>query len=269
MKISIITVVYNGEKTIRQALRSVISQSYSDIEYIVIDGKSTDNTIKIINEYRDKIDIFISEKDNGLYDALNKGIRLSTGDVIGILHADDRYTDRYAIEEVAKAFKSSNSDSVYSDLIYIKNMSDKILRYWKSGEFNIKKLKFGWMPPHPVFFIKTDIIRRYSLIYDTSLNISGDYDFILKLLGKYKITTHYIPKVLYKMNIGGISNKSISNIIQKSKEDYICIKRNKIGGLFTLFCKNIIKIPQFISHRKIPKLGKLKFKRHYPYLQIG
>lgn len=247
MKISIITSVYNNAATIEDAIKSVLSQTYSNIEYIVVDGASKDGTTNIIKKYENQISKFVSEKDKGIYDGLNKGVELATGDVIAFLHSDDIYENENVISDVVKLFQSTNTDSIYGDLVYVdKNDTNKIFRYWKSGQYNFRKLCNGWMPPHPTFFVKREFYEKYGK-FDLNFEIAADYDFMLRMLGKYKITTTYLPKVLYKMRIGGASNRSLKNIIQKSKEDIKALKNNDIGGLHTIILKNLIKIPQFFK----------------------
>lgn len=247
MKISIITSVYNNQETIAEAMDSVLSQTYTDIEYIIIDGGSTDDTVNIIKSYQNRIAVFISEPDKGIYDGLNKGIKLATGDVIGFLHSDDLYENNTVIEKVAQAFMASEIDSVYGDLTYV-NKSDptKVIRYWKSGEFTLKKLGRGWMPPHPTFFVKRAIYQQHGQ-FDTSFKIAADYDLMLRFLGKYKISTDYIPNVLIKMRVGGESNKSLKNVIRKSTEDLQAMRNNNIGGFLSLIFKNLSKVKQFIK----------------------
>ena len=247
MKISIITSVYNNEKTIEDAIKSVLSQTYPNIEYIVVDGASKDNTVSVIKKYEDKISTFVSERDKGIYDGLNKGVSLATGDVIAFLHSDDIYADENIISEVVEHFKKTNTDSIYGDLVYVdKEDTSKIFRYWQSGEYSFKKLCNGWMPPHPTFFVKKEFYDKYGK-FDLDFGIAADYDFMLRMLGKYKITTSYLPKVLYKMRVGGASNRSLKNIIQKSREDIKALKNNNIGGLHTIILKNLSKIPQFLK----------------------
>lgn len=247
MKISIITSVYNNAATIEDAIRSVLSQTYTNIEYIVVDGASKDGTTEIIKKYENQISKFVSEKDKGIYDGLNKGVDLATGDVIAFLHSDDIYENENVIADVVKLFETTNTDSIYGDLVYVdKNDTNKIFRYWKSGEYTFKKLCNGWMPPHPTFFVKREFYEKYGK-FDLSYGIAADYDFMLRMLGKYKITTAYLPKVLYKMRVGGASNRSIKNIIQKSQEDIKALKNNGIGGLHTIILKNLSKIPQFLK----------------------
>ena len=242
MKISIITTVYNNKQHIEKAILSVLSQTYHDIEYIVIDGGSSDGTVDVIKKYSNKIDKFISEPDKGIYDGLNKGINLASGDVIGFLHSDDEYYDSKVIEKIVAKFNDDSIDGVYGDLIYV-NQKEEIVRYWKSGEFTPGKLKKGWMPPHPTLFLRKEIYDKYGL-FRLDYKIAADYDFMLRVL-KHDPKLVYIPEILYKMRLGGASNKSIKNILQKTKEDYKAITENKIGGVFTLINKNFSKLKQF------------------------
>jgi len=251
MKVSIITSVFNCENTIKSAIQSVLSQTYKDIEYIVIDGASTDNTMKIVKRYKDRIAIVRSEKDKGIYDGLNRGIKLATGDIIGFLHADDLYENDRVIEKIVDVFKKENADAVYGDLIYVtKGNTNNILRYWRSGRFDPKKLRFGWMPPHPAFFVKRKLYEKHGL-YDDTLKISADYDLILRILTHKEYKIFYLPEVIYRMRLGGASNRSFKNILLKSIEDLKVMRRNKVGGTGTLFLKNVTKIRQFLQKNEI------------------
>lgn len=245
MLISIITPTFNSKKVIEDCLLSFKNQNIYVAEHIIIDGGSNDDTCSIVKNYSDEI-VCVSEPDHGIYDALNKGIKLAKGDIIGILHSDDIFAYNNVLTDIVKLFKKENVDSVYSDLVYVyKNKTDKVLRYWKSGEFSYKKILNGWMPPHPTFFVKREIFEKYGN-YDLNFKIAADYDLILRFLYKHKISTAYLPKVTVKMRIGGASNRSISNIIKKSKEDYKALKKNRIPFPFkVLFYKNFTKIIQF------------------------
>lgn len=245
MKISIITACFNAEKTIRHTIESVLSQGYDDIQYIVVDGASTDGTIGIVKQYKNQISKIISEPDSGIYEALNKGVKFASGDVIGFLHADDIYANKNVIENVTQCIEVEQVDSCYGDLVYIDNKNQgKIIRYWQSCAYERDLFKKGWMPPHPTFFVKKIVYDKYGNFY-TELKIAADYDLVLRFLYKHRISTYYLPEVLVKMRVGGKSNRSLRNILLKSKEDYLALKENGVGGLHTLLLKNIIKIPQF------------------------
>jgi glycosyltransferase len=242
---SIITATYNASKTIKESVESLKMQSFNDYEHIIIDGASTDNTVTILDDLRDAKTILLSEPDNGMYDALNKGIGLARGSIIGYLHADDIYKSPHVLKKIHDTFKNEHADAVYGDLEYVlKTNPEKILRRWKSSPFNITKLKKGWMPPHPTFFVKKNIYDRYGG-FDISYTIAADYELMMRLLGKHKISAVYLPEVLVQMKTGGASNKSVRNIILKSYQDYKTIKQHNIGGINTLFQKNFSKIKQF------------------------
>ncbi len=248
MKVSIITPSFNSEKTIEDTIKSVLDQTYKDIEYIIIDGGSKDNTLKVIEKYKDKISKIISEPDKGLYDAMNKGIRLATGEIVGIINSDDLYASKDVIEIVVKTFEEKNVDCCWGDLVYVdRNDTSKIIRYWKSSEYREGKFKLGWHPPHPTFFVRKLIYEKYG-VFNLDFPIAGDYELMLRFLEKYKISSCYIPKILVKMRIGGKSNKNISNIIKANLE---CYKAWKVNGLqihpFIIFLKPFSKISQYFK----------------------
>ena len=327
MRFSIITATKNNKEGLLRAIECVRSQTYKNVEHIVVDGGSTDGSVEILRQAQgDSLLtthyslITISEPDNGIYDAINKGIKLATGDVIGLLHSDDLYADENVLEKYAEAFEQSDSrnqpptttdsqptiDAVYSDLVYVrkkqearskppkaslakggKSKYDKepasgnsmptthyslltanysIIRYWKthksviSNQSSVKSentenrllvtddlLKKGWMPPHPTLFLRRELFQKFGL-YDNELKIAADYEMILRLFYKHKITAAYLPLTTYFMQIGGISNKSLTNILRKSKEDYFSMKKNGISfPLVTLLNKNLRKLPQFLA----------------------
>ncbi len=246
MKISIITITYNSEKTLRDTIESVLSQSYPNIEYIIVDGKSKDDTCNIVRSYGDRITTFISEKDNGLYDALNKGIKLATGDVVGFLHSDDMYASTETVKIIAEAFTKFQIDSVYGDLVYVdQNDTSKIIRFWRSRKFSRAKALTGWMPPHPTFYLKREIYEKYGG-FNTTFKIAADYESILRYLVRFKASTFYIPIVLIRMRVGGESNKSVKNIIRKSLEDIRAMNTNGLISVAALFNKNASKFKQFM-----------------------
>ena len=245
MKISIITVCFNSQQTIRATIKSVLSQSYKQVEYIIIDGASTDNTIKIIKEFSNSIDVFVSESDAGIYDAINKGISKSSGDVVGLLHADDVFDNRYVIENVMSFF-DENVDMIYGDINYVdRNDIYRVIRRWKSDSYNKGKFKWGWMPPHTGFFIKKSCYLKYGL-YSLSLGSSADYELMLRMFELYNLKSKYIPLNITNMRVGGVSNSSFKNRWQANRNDK---KSWKINGLkpfwFTLLIKPFIKIKQF------------------------
>ena len=245
MKISIITVVYNRESTILDSMRSVYAQTYSNVEHIIIDGGSSDRTLEVINANKQLNTVVVSERDAGIYDALNKGINKSTGDVIGILHSDDFFADEKVLNNVASAFSESLVDVVYGDLDYVSKFnSKKILRRWRSGEFNPNRLLHGWMPPHPTVFVKRSFLIGIGT-YNTNFKISADYDWIVRIFKTSRLAFKYLPYVMVKMRMGGESNQSIKKIVIKLNEDYQIIKNHKLGGLKALACKNFSKIKQF------------------------
>ena len=244
MKISIITATWNCLETVSDCLSSVAHQSYKNYEHIVVDGKSTDGTIEILEGHRDKLAVFISEPDSGIYDALNKGILHSSGDIIGFLHADDVYAEVDILERIADKFKDPNISAVYGDLQYVKrNDLSHVVRNWKSSKYNQKNLKRGWMPPHPTLYVRRDWYFRING-FDTRYKISADYHSILRLFSYNDFSSAYIPDVLVKMRLGGVSNRSIKNIFLKSSEDLDALKRSNVGGLATLIRKNLSKIFQ-------------------------
>ena len=245
LKISIITSVYNNQETIAETIESVLSQTYDNIEYIVVDGASTDGTIEVIEQFSDKITTFASEPDAGIYDGLNRGLALATGDVVGFLHADDLFAEVDVIANVVKAFHDEAVDAVYGDLVYVSQKeTSKVIRYWKSSSFSRKKLENGWMPPHPTFYVKREVYQKYGN-FDTHFKIAADYDIILRFLGKHTCSCSYISKTLVKMRMGGASNRSLSNMVLKTKEDLLALRRNGVGHRATILLKNLSKIKQF------------------------
>tara|TARA_B100001142_G_C14312075_1_gene647021 strand:+ start:966 stop:1736 length:771 start_codon:yes stop_codon:yes gene_type:complete len=246
LKISIITVVLNSASTIKDTIESIISQNYKNIEYIVIDGGSTDGTIEIVQAYEKHIAYFSSEIDSGIYDAMNKGIIAASGDVIGILNSDDFYPNSFVVSNVAESFHRYSCNAVYGDLVYVKAYDvSKIVRYWQAGEYSTLKIKNGWMLPHPTFFVKKKVYERYGL-YDKDLRYSADYEMILKLLYKHNISVYYIPMILVNMRMGGESNRSFLHRLKANKEDSLAWTRNRLKKpLFVRFKKPLQKLRQF------------------------
>lgn len=248
MKISLITVCYNSGKTIEDTFKSVQSQSYKDIEYIVIDGGSKDNTLELINQYKEIIDYSVSEKDNGLYDAMNKGIEKATGDVIGFLNSDDLFCDDMAVEKVMNVFnENSKIDSVYADIYYVdQNNTDKIVRKWITGKQ--KTFKKGWHPAHPTLYIKKKVYNQYGG-FNLKFKLASDFEIMLRFIEKYKISTIYLPEPLIKMRLGGETNKSVENIFRQNKECIKAFKDNdlKVNSVLYPFFRIIPKFFQFLK----------------------
>lgn len=247
LKVSIITVVFNDCNTIGQSIESVVNQDYSDIEYIVIDGKSNDGTKDVIEKYRDHIDTFVSEEDNGMYHAMNKGIAVASGDIIGILNADDFYSSTDIISKVVNKFDQTNCDGLYADLVYVdRKNAKKIIRYFKAGVQ--QSFLSGWHPPHPTFFVRKEIYWKYGS-YNTSLKIAADFEMMLRLIEKEKIRLAYIDETIVKMRTGGASNKSFWNILKTYFQNRKSFIINEIKyPIFYPFIRYLSKIKQYIYH---------------------
>ena len=249
MKISIITVSFNSEKTIEQTIRSVLSQENVDIEYIIIDGGSTDGTLDIIKKYQDNITSWTSEKDEGIYDAMNKGIKRTTGDVVGILNSDDFYPSSNVLEKIMKCFRDNPTvNACYGDLIFVeKNNIRNITRYWKTGDYNRKNLKYGWMMPHPTFFVRASVYEKVGL-FRTDFFIAADYELMIRALKVHNIKIIYIPEVLACMRTGGYSGKNIFRRFLSWKEQYRAWFVNDITPPFFLVLSRFLKrIPEFFN----------------------
>ena len=246
MKVSIITIAYNSAETIEDTIKSIVAQDYSNIEYIIIDGGSTDKTLSIADKYKDSITTIISEPDKGIYDAMNKGVQNATGDIVGILNSDDIYADKKVVSRIVKAI--GNKDSIYADLVYVdRDNTDKVSRYWKSGKYKKGIFKKGWMPPHPTFFLKKSCYDQYGT-YDLRLKSAADYELMLRMLHKHNISVAYLPDVITKMRVGGQSNVTLLNRLKANKEDKLAWIINDLKpGPLTLIMKPGRKIGQFFK----------------------
>lgn len=245
-KISVVTAVFNREGTIANALRSVAEQDYPNIEHVIQDGGSKDGTLDVIAQFDAPNISLVSKPDGGIYDGINKGIQRTTGDIIGLMHSDDFFAAPHILSRVAKMMENLNIDGVYGDLDYVSEVdTSHIVRKWRSGTYNRKKLKQGWMPPHPTLYLRREVFDEWGL-YDTSFRIAADYDAMLRYLVKGGIRLAYLDEVMIKMRVGGESNASLKKIIKKSSEDYRAIRRNGVGGVGTLAFKNLSKVTQFI-----------------------
>jgi glycosyltransferase involved in cell wall biosynthesis len=245
MKISIVTPVYN-EPRIRHTLDSIHSQEgVPELESIVVDGGSTDETTTILDEYADQIDTLISEPDNGTYDAMNKGIDCATGDIIGILNADDRYNRSTVLRTVLDEFKQTDANLCYGDLVYV-DANDEVVRYWESGEYSPRRFYFGWMPPHPTVFVRRGVYDAYGT-FDLDFPIAADYEFLVRVLLKSELSTTYVNDTLVRMATGGQSNASVRNIIAANVEVYRAWQKHDVsGGLHVPIVKPLRKVPQYL-----------------------
>jgi glycosyltransferase len=246
MRVSIITICYNRIRTIEKAILSVLNQDYHDIEYIIIDGNSMDGTKRVIEKYQNRIATFISEPDKGMYDAINKGLAIATGDIVGLMHSDDEFYDNAVITNIVRAFKSSiETEGVYGDGLYISNNDEEIIiRNRIGGEFSIEKLKKGWLPLHPTVYIKRNLIEKYGS-YDSNYKIASDTEFLLRYLYKYRINMTYVNSYFVKMRIGGLST-SRNRAVEVLIEDYKIYKSYHLKALITVLRKKIYALQQYL-----------------------
>ncbi|MBS1659728.1 MAG: glycosyltransferase [Bacteroidetes bacterium] len=246
MKISIITATYNSSATVKDTLTCIRDQQYKDIEHIIVDGASKDDTLDIVRTFP-HVALCVSEKDRGIYDAMNKGIGMATGEVIGILNSDDVYIDNAVLAEVAAAFEDPSVMTVYADLQYVyADDLNRVQRTWKSGKFKKRNFYYGWMPPHPTFFVRREVYGKSGL-FNLELRSAADYELMLRILLKLDMPAYYLPRVIVKMRAGGMSNASLSNRLRANKEDRLAWKLNNVRPyFFTLYLKPLRKIYQFI-----------------------
>ena len=247
MKISVVTTLLYAKDTVAECLDSVAAQTYLEREHIVIDGGSEDGTLMQLHQRRAQLALLVSEPDGGIYFGLNKGISLATGEVVGLLHADDVYADTQVLEYVAAAFADPGVQAVYGDLQYVARADpQRLIRHWQAGVFQSARLRWGWMPPHPALFLRRSLYERFGL-FDTRYRIAADYDLILRMLTTLAVgEVKYLPNILVRMRVGGVSNRSVRAVVRKSWEDYRALRSNGVGGLGALAWKNLSKLPQFI-----------------------
>lgn len=244
-KISLITVAFNAGATIEKCINSVIAQQYPDLEYIIIDGSSADDTLSIINKYKNHISKIISEPDRGIYDAMNKGIELATGNIVGILNADDYFAGNDVLERISHAFETSGADIIYGDIDYI-NRKGNIIRMWRSGTYIDGAFNKGWMPPHPSFYVKRILLETFGG-YQPGYGSATDYELMLRYIHKHKCSVHYLRKVFVKMLIGGVSNHSFKNRINAWTNDFRAMRNNDVRfPLMAIIMKPLRKITQYI-----------------------
>ncbi|MFL9924590.1 glycosyltransferase family 2 protein [Herbaspirillum lusitanum] len=255
-KVSIITVVFNNQNTICDTIRSVAAQTYDNVEYIIIDGKSTDQTLQRIAENQAHVTKLVSEPDKGIYDAMNKGIALASGDIVGFLNADDIYAHDGVVQKVVEGFAGGHTDAVYGDLCYVRTEdTSSIVRYWRSSSFRKGSFSFGWCPPHPTFFVKKTVYDQCGG-FDLEYRIAADVELMMRFLEARSVTSQYIEGVFVKMRLGGTTNKSISNIVKQNGEILRALRKHNLSSSVTLFAvrKLISRGRQFISRPKAASL---------------
>lgn len=246
MKVTLITATYNSQKYLEDCITSVIRQGYKDIEHIIVDGKSSDNTVEIIKKYQSHIAWWVSETDRGMYDAINKGMKMATGDIIGILNSDDMLDGDDVIETIVKAFEEKNVVSIYGDLEYVDpEDTNKIYRIWKGKPYKRSLFRSGWMPAHPTFYFRRELLKKYGG-YENHYFSAADYEFMARYLYKYKISAYYLPKLIVKMRRGGQSNSSLRKRLRANRRDYLAMKKNNIPfAFFVSILKPLSKLHQY------------------------
>ncbi len=249
-KISIITVSYNNELTIEDTINSVQSQTYPNVEHIIIDGASTDKTMQIVNRHTDHLGQVLSEPDDGIYYAMNKGIKMAKGDVIGFINADDVLASDKVLASVANTLQDEKLDSCFADLVYVKPKKlDKIIRFWKASPYLNEMFSSGWSPPHPTFYVRKKIYQQYGY-FDLSYEMGNDIELMMRFLERYRISSQYVPEVWVKMRLGGVSNQSLKNIFTQNYEIYRGARKNHVPFFVPQFIVGKIKdrIRQYLWH---------------------
>jgi len=254
VKVSIITVVYNGVETIRDCIESVLGQTHPELEYIIVDGESTDGTVELVKTYGDRVSRFVSEPDKGLYDAMNKGIGLAAGEVIGFLNADDMYRHKDVVKHIIQQFAETGVDGVYSDMLYVDRIDlNKIKRYWASGTYKHGDFLWGWMPGHLSFFARKRVYDQYGL-FRLDLKSAADYELMLRFIHKHRISLAYLHETTIVMREGGVSNANLTNRVRANQEDRMAWELNGLKPyFFTLMLKPLRKIVQLVQReRQLP-----------------
>lgn len=263
MKVSIITSCYNRRSTIGQTIESVLAQDYPDIEHIIIDGASTDGSVDVIDRYRDRkmVDKVVSEPDSGMYEAINKGIRLATGDVVGLLHSDDFFFDSHVVADIAALFRATGADVVYGNGLYV-DASDtsRVVRNWVSGRYHRWKVRLGWLPLHPTVYIRRDVLMRLGL-YDESYRVASDSDFLVRCLYENRLHVEYLNRYFVKMRMGGLSTGGASRS-SVWREDVRMYRSHGFWGVPEKLLKMGWKVPQYIDAKLRAKKIKTDSKFH-------
>ena len=250
MKISIVTVCYNSAATIADTLRSVARQGYQDIEHLVIDGRSVDRTIQVVEENHHPRLIVSSEPDGGIYDAMNKGLKRASGEIIGFLNSDDFYSDSSVLEDIAAAFQDESVEACYADLVYVTQDDGRIVRFWKSRPFVRGDFAYGWCPAHPTFYVRKSVFERLGF-FDQRFKLAADAEFMMRCLELDEIKSLYIPRVIVRMRVGGASNQGWKNILQQNKEIFSAFRKNNVAfNPVTFFIHKILaRIRQYLDAR--------------------
>ncbi len=230
MKVSIVTVVKNSSGTIKETIESVLGQTYENIEYIVVDGGSNDGTVDLVKKYKNKVVKFISESDDGIYDALNKGIQLATGDVIAILHSGDLFYDRTVVSDMVNRMTDTGAEFCFSDLIIVDRAGENILRYYMAHYYKQWLFRIGWLPPHPTCFINKSLFNEFGL-YSTKYEVAGDFDFLVRIFYGRKINWTYLNRVTVKMRYGGASNSGWRSKKRNAQEISQVLRDNNVFSL--------------------------------------
>ena len=253
MTITVVTVCFNSARTVAETLRSVADQDYGAVEHIVIDGASQDETLEVISRNPYRVSRLISEPDRGIYDAMNKGLALASGDVVAFLNSDDVYANANILSKVAACFSDPSLDACYGDIVFVAaTNTERLVRYWRPGEYIPGQMAKGWMPPHPTFFVRR---RAYELIggYDPSYRLAGDYEMAVRLLETHRLRVAYLPEIMVRMRMGGASNSSIANVIRGNQEVYgAAIKHGLATSPLFILRKVLSRIPQFLSRPDLP-----------------
>lgn len=255
-RISIITVTYNSSAYLQDCINSIKQQDYDNIEYIIIDGKSTDGTQAIIRRNEDVVDFWVSETDRGMYDAINKGMAIATGDYIGLLNSDDVLDNPKVISRVVKTFEEQKVDSVYGDLEFVdRHDVNRVMRIWKGKPYKRSRFLYGWMPAHPTFYIRRSLIEQHGP-YETHFYSAADYEFMCRYLYKNNISSAYIPSLMVRMRLGGQSNNNIKSRLRANRRDYLAMKRNNVPMPFLVsILKPLIKVHQFMGKGGLMMMG--------------
>lgn len=252
MKVSIITVVYNNEKTIADAIESVLSQSYPNIEHIIVDGKSKDGTMTVVNRYKHKLGPVVSEKDEGLYDAMNKGIKLATGDIVGILNSDDFLYDNEVIQKIVDAFKDNSTQATIANVVFVDQQELKIKRFYGAKKWNPSKFAWGQAPPHPSFFARRNLFEQYGY-YKTDYEIAADFELMVRFLLLHKISWKYLPLITTKMRLGGKSTRNFNSVVINNREKLRACKTNKVYSNYLMqFAKYLNKPVELLFPNQKP-----------------